>query len=82
MSVILEYPYNEKTVCTGEYIKTYPTLAAAKAGCNENDECGSITDITCNDKDFKTCKGGDLVSNDAGSCSWTKFPDGKSSIFS
>ena len=57
MPVILDYPYVENKVCAGEYIKTYPTLKDAKAGCNKNDECGSITDITCNNENLKTCKG-------------------------
>ena len=81
MPVILGYPYDENKVCAGEYMKTYPTLVDAKARCNDNDECGSITDITCNGEDWKTCKGGSLVTNDAGSCSWIKYNDGKSLIF-
>ena len=81
MPVILDYPYVENKVCAGEYIKTYPTLADAKAGCNKNDECGLITDITCNNENLKTCKGGSLVKNDAGSCSWIKYNEGKCLIF-
>ena len=81
MALILEWPYAENRVCAGEYIKTYPSLASAKAGCNGNEECGSITDITCNNKDFKTCKESSLASNDVGSCSWIKYNDGIHSIF-
>ena len=80
MAVILGYPYVENKVCAGEYIKTYPSLADAKAGCDKNEECGSITDIICNNKDFKTCKGGSVASNDVGSCSWIKYNDGRPSI--
>ena len=70
-SVILGYSYVENKYCDGN-IATYSTLAKAESACNADAKCGSITDTSCDDTDWKTCKGSILVTSSVGSCSWVK----------
>ena len=51
---------------------TYSTLALAVSACNDNDECGSITDYGCKGDDWITCSGRSLLSSSEGSCAWLK----------
>ena len=61
---------------------TYSTLALAVAACNDNDECGSITDYGCKGNDWITCSGRNLLSSSEGSCAWLKQrKSGKCSAF-
>ena len=73
----LEYTHNENQYCSGAYIQTYPSLADAKQACNQNKECGVITDFDCDGDQWATCKGNGVFSSSSGSCSWVKSKYGK-----
>ena len=60
----------------GSYIGTYTTLEQAQLACNENDQCGSITDDSCDGDDWLTFTGISLLINTSGSCSWMKLDYG------
>ena len=73
--------YNENQHCSGTSIDTYNSLAEAKQACNENKECGVITDFDCDDDHWYTCTGSGVAANSSGSCSWTKLKFGKVLVF-
>ena len=70
--VILGYSFVKNKYCGGLDMATYSTLALAISACDDNDECGSITDYGCKDVDWITCSGRSLQSSSEGACSWLK----------
>ena len=78
ISLILDYSYVENTYCGGEDMERYLTLKDAILACNENNECGVITDYDCDDYYWTTCRGNHLESSSSRkSCSWIRPQFGK-----
>ena len=59
-------------------MERYLTLKDAILACNENNECGVITDYDCDDYYWTTCRGNHLESSSSRkSCSWIRPQFGK-----
>ena len=70
---ILDYSYVKNTYCGGEDMERYPTLKDATLACNQNNECGVITDYDCDGDYWATCRGHDVESSSSRkSCSWIR----------
>ena len=75
--LILDYSYVENTYCGGEDMERYLTLKNATLACNQNNECGVITDYDCDGDYWTTCRGNLLESSSQKSCSWIRPQFGK-----
>ena len=82
ISLILDYSFVENTYCEGENIEIYLTLKIATLACNQNNECGVITDYDCDGGYWTTCRGNHLESSSSRkSCSWIRPRFGKFNDF-
>ena len=82
ISLILDYSFVENTYCGGENIEIYLTLKNATLACNQNNECGVITDYDCDGGYWTTCRGNHLESSSSRkSCSWIRPRFGKFNDF-
>ena len=78
ISIILDYSYVENTYCGGEDMERYRTFKDAILACNQNNECGVITDYDCDGGYWATCRGNHLESSSSRkSCSWIRPQFGK-----
>ena len=75
----LDYSYVKlnDTYCGGEDMEWYVTLKNATLACNQNNECGVITDYECDEDYWATCRGNLLESSSQNSCSWIRPQFGK-----
>ena len=78
ISVLLDYSYVENTYCGGEDMEGYRTFKDAILACNQNNECGVITDYECDGYCWTTCRGNHLESSSSRkSCSLVRPQIGK-----
>ena len=53
----LEFTKMEKSICSGNVIKAYSTLSAAKDECKKDENCNAVFDVNCDNFLFWTCQG-------------------------
>ena len=54
--------------CSGQTIKEFETVDAAMSACSENNQCGCLSEDSCDGRNVTITKGLVMESSSAGSC--------------